>query len=454
MKLFAHQAQSLEVLRSRKRVFDASDPGTGKTRVAIEAFAERRKQGGGTALIVAPRTILYSAWKADFHKFAPLLEVSVATADKREEAFLEEADAYLINHDGVTWLANRLKRDPNFLIVRNFDTLIVDESGAFKHPTSARSKALLKIAPFFTYREAMNGTPNPNSILEVWHQILIIDDGEHLGRSFYAFRHTVCTPKQVGPRANMVKWIDKPGAQSAVAAAIEDMTIRHKFEDCLDIPENFTYVVPYKLPALQRAAYLDMLRNQIVVIKEQTISAVNAAAVATKLLQVASGAVYDENGEWVLIDTERYELVLDLIEQRKNCVVFFLWQHQKEYLIKEAEKRGITYGVLDGTITSDRKREETVTYFQNGLLRVIFAHPQSAAHGLTLTRGTTTIWASPTYNLDHFVQGNKRIYRAGQTQKTETIVIIADDTIETKVYQALTEKQLRLEDLLRTLEVA
>jgi SNF2 family DNA or RNA helicase len=108
---------------------------------------------------------------------------------------------------------------------------------------------------------------------------------------------------------------------------------------------------------------------------------------------------------------------------------------------------------LDGTITSDREREEAVAYFQNGLYRIILAHPQSAAHGLTLTRGTSTIWASPTYNLEHFLQGVKRIHRTGQTEKTETVTVVAQGTIETRVIEALEGKRLNMENLLALLEL-
>jgi SNF2 family DNA or RNA helicase len=251
----------------------------------------------------------------------------------------------------------------------------------------------------------------------------------------------------------MVKWIDREGAQEAVAKLVEDITIRHKFEDCVDIPENFKYIVPYELTDTQLRAYLQMKEEQMVLLKSQTlITAPFAASVATKLLQIASGAVYDEQGSWHVLDTKRYELIMDLVESRGHCIVFFLWEHQKECLLNEARKRGITYGVLDGSVKSDRQREETVSYFQNGLYRVIFAHPQSAAHGLTLTRGTSTIWASPTYNLEHYLQGIKRIHRAGQTERTETITVVAQNTLEVKVVQALENKRVNMESLLTMLE--
>ena len=176
--------------------------------------------------------------------------------------------------------------------------------------------------------------------------------------------------------------------------------------------------------------------------------------VYTKILQLASGAVYGDNedGSYSLVNTERYELVADLVEQRTHpCVVFFNWKHQKDELIKEFTKRGITFTLIDGTV-SDNDRNIAVKHFQAGFYRVFLAHPQSAAHGITLTRGMTTIWPSPVYNLEHFIQGNRRIYRAGQTAKTETIVVLAEGTIEQTVYEKLTAKNARQETMLSLLK--
>jgi SNF2 family DNA or RNA helicase len=134
-------------------------------------------------------------------------------------------------------------------------------------------------------------------------------------------------------------------------------------------------------------------------------------------------------------------------------VCFFIWKHQRDELTRLAKARGITYAVLDGDATANEKRE-AVNYFQKGFYQVIFAHPQSAAHGLTLTKGTATIWASPTYNLEHFVQGNYRIDRAGQTEKTETIMVVAPKTIEEHVIAQLERKKIRLDTMLATLKEA
>jgi len=445
IKPFAHQKISIDHNKTQPLVFDCSDPGTGKTYVRIMGFAARRaKKGGGCALVLAPRSLLRSVWVNDIAKFAPQLTTSVADAANREKAFAVDADVYITNVDAAKWLG---AQKPAFF--KKFSELIIDESTAFKHHTSLRSKALAKISSYFKNRCAMTGTPNGNTITDIWHQIKILDGGERLGSSFYKFRDATCTPIQIGSQAQMVKWTDRAGAEEAVFGLLSDIVVRHKFEDCVDIPANHQYTIDYDLTPKQMKAYLEMENTQMLSFKNKPIAvlAVNAAAVATKLLQVASGAVYDGQGGHVVVDTARYELVLDLVEQRQHSLVFFLWKHQRDALVAEADKRGVSFAVIDGS-TSDRERDEIVKGYQAGVYKVLFAHPKSAAHGLTLTKGTATIWSSPTYDLEIFKQGSKRQHRIGQTQKTETIIVVAKGTIEEKVYDMMLAKDARMTTLL------
>ena len=752
----AHQKVSLKLMEKTEIMFDMSDPGSGKTMVQILAFTKRRKRKvkpGGCALIFAPKSLLRAAWEDDFKKFAPEIVCSVAYAENREKAFLADADVYITNIDATVWL---LKQKPAFF--KRFDTLICDEVSAYKNHTSARSKALNKIKQHFRYRSVMSGTPNSNTICDIWNPMQILDDGKRLGTQFYGFRSSVCSPTQVGREAAMVRWEDKDGAEEAVYGLIADITVRHRFEDCIDIPATHNYTVTYHLSAKQKKAYLEMEKDQIMMLaaKKGAVTAINAAAVTTKLLQIGclaagtevltnsgwkhieritstdsvwdgrewascSGAVYSGNTEvmdcdgvdmthdhnvltisgwatakeiddgnadgrfdrtkvwlpagfeadrgeseeehslahavrlreagnsdWVkpqereptvsevlrvqeeraaagggrnprddsysaiqpldqnqitlykpigqglcelwragdnrlqtlgelralsgghgavvsagnnpgqeeqrpgllesqlqvehtyrageqypaqrvdynpersddsrtggqsiqsesnnnpqangtgehrhseaggkvdvydilnvlprhrftvrgrtgivfiahnsgavyespekyhVVDTGRYELVMDLVEDRKHPLVFFLWKHQRDELVKLAEKRGLTFCVMDGNAT-DLERNAMVKGYQAGFYDVMFAHPKSAAHGLTLTKGTSTIWASPTYDLEHFSQGNKRQARAGQKDKTEIIVILAEGTIEEKVYKRLLEKDAKMSNLL------
>lgn len=446
-ELFSHQDETRQFGILTPRVFDMSDAGTGKTRAWLEVLVHRKKLLGGKALVLAPKTILQNAWAGDIKKYTPGLSYVVAYATNRATAFSEEVDVYITNHDAVKWL---IKNRKTYLDNRDFHSIIIDESTAFKHRTSKRSKALAKLVSIFDYRSNLTGTPNPNGLLDLWHQVYLLDDGDHLGDSYWRFRNSVCEPKQVGPSPQHVRWDDKDGMVEAVAGLLEDMTIRHIFEECTDIPENHVYTIPFKLSSKHRRAYEILKDHALLELKEGGVSAFNTGVIANKLLQMASGAVYDDEGIVQLYDSSRYELVLDLAEQRDQCVVAFNWTHQRDNLIKLANKRGLKFALIDGSVNI-KGREKAVNTFQAGLIKIIFAHPASAAHGLTLTKGTTTIWTSPVYNAEHYIQFNKRIYRIGQRKKSETLLVIAENTIDTKVATKLMGKIERMTDLLEML---
>jgi SNF2 family DNA or RNA helicase len=442
-KPMGHQVESLKHDEKNPIVYDCSDAGTGKTFVRITAFAKRRRKGGGKALVLAPKSLLVSAWFNDFAKFAPDMKVSVATAEKRAEAFAVDADVYVTNHDAVKWLAEQPKS-----FFDDFSELIIDEPTAYKHHTTKRSAAVAKIAKYFERRSGMTATPNSNGICDIWHQIFILDGGKRLGPHFYSFRNSVCVPKQVGRDRNAIQWNDKDGAEEAVFGELSDIVIRHKLDDCADIPQTHHYEVPYEMPPAQRKAYDQLELAQILLLMGGSkITAINAASVANKLLQVCSGAVYDNAGKYHVVDEARYDMILDLVEARKHSLVFFNWKHQKDQLVAKATTRKVRHAVIDGE-TPDKQRSEIVAAYQAGLYQTLFAHPKTVAHGLTLTTGTSTIWAGPIHDLELFEQGNRRQRRIGQTKKTEVVMVLAKDTIEEKVYDMLRGKDARMKTLL------
>ena len=237
------------------------------------------------------------------------------------------------------------------------------------------------------------------------------------------------------------------GIEVQVGMLIEDIVIRHKFEECVDIPPNHKYSVNFQLTTKHRKVYEELKDQSIAFLRNNnSVTAVNKAVLAQKLLQVASGAVYDDAGGHTAIASERYELALDLVEARKHTIVFYTWEHQLAELVKEAKSRKVSYAVWNSN------HPEIETEFQSGKYQVLFAHPQSAGHGLTLTKGTATIWASPTYNLEHFLQGLKRVHRISQKFATETIVIVAEDTADEKAYLSLMNKDAKMTALLGEFE--
>lgn len=443
MKAMKHQLESLKFMKSKKVVFDASDPGTGKTFVEIEDFVQQHKKDKKAMLVVCTKSLMRAAWLNDFRKFAPQMRVGLCYAQGRKEALNADADVYVINFDGVKELAKMPAK-----WFKKFGRVVIDESEFFKHHTSQRSKAMSKIVKYFEWRRCMSGTPSSNGICDVWHQYYLLDGGKRLGGSYFGFRNSCCIPTQNGPSVQHLKWTDKPGIEILVAELVKDITIRHKFEDCVDIPENHKYALPVQLSKRHMVTYSELAETSLAVLRETTVTAVNAAVLAQKLLQAASGAVYNDAGGYSPIATDRYELVLDLVEERKHTIVFYHWDHQREELVKEAQARKLDYAVWNPD------HPQIADEFQEGKYQVLFAHPASAGHGLTLTKGTATIWASPTYNLSHYLQGLKRVHRIGQKEKTETIVLVAEGTVDEKVWAALQAKSINMTALLTELEAA
>jgi SNF2 family DNA or RNA helicase len=445
--LWKHQKQTLELHQQSQIVFDLSDAGTGKTLAALEAFRQRLRRGGGKMLVIAPKTLLETAWAAEIRKFCPDLTYSVAYASNRKKAFEADVDVYITNTDATKWLADQ---KPAFFA--RFDTLVVDELSDFKNKDAQRSKALKKISKHFKYRAGLTATPTANTIVDIWHQVLILDGGQRLGKSFYEFRNAVQTQKP-NPKFPMYSiWEDKPEASAAVHALLKGITVRHPFSEVMKyVPENQEYFVHFRPNAKLQAAYQELKDAAILIAESGVVNAVNAAALRTKLLQVASGAVYGENGEVHVLDTQRSELIIDLVAQRKYCVVFYSWKHQLEELIKQAEKQRMTYAVINAD-TKDRDRNKIVQDYQAGKFKVIFMHPKTGAHGLTLTRGTSVIWCSPPDRADWLVQGKHRVYRGAQKEATESVMVCAQNTLEQKVYNNTTGKRFSMEELLQLLE--
>lgn len=442
IELMEHQRECADFWLKTPRMFNHGDTGTGKTISSLYGYKSGMQ---GRLLVIAPLSILAPAWGADIDKAMPgfTWAIAAAPATKRLKAFNSGADIVMINHDGVKWL------EENLHLLADFSHCVVDEYTAFKNRSTARSKAMLKIARMIPNLNLLSGTPNSNKITDLWFPSFLLDEGQRLGNNFYKFQQETCegTPVHGAKSPNAMEWTEKPGARDAVAVLLGDCTIRHALQDCVDIPDNTRHMMYVDMPKSVMTAYKQLERDAIVTLEQGTINAVHAGSKTKKILQLLSGAVYDGEGNVVKVHPHRYQLVIDLVLAREQCVVAFNFRHEREQLVEMAEKAGLTWGVIDGSVTP-RQRHELVDAFQRGEVRVIFAHPQSAGHGLTLTRGTSTIWASPTYNAEHYQQLNARIYRKGQTRKTETICICANETKEAEVYAKLDGKLDRMQDLL------
>lgn len=432
---------SFLLLRHNGYIFATGN--TGKTAAVLTAI----KESGKSAVVFCPKSIMVPAWVRDCEKFTPELSIEVATAPdhNRKTAFSSSADIVVINHDGVKWLAKNRQH------LTGFDFLAIDESTAYKNKDSARSKAIASLKDHFDYRVAMTGTPMSNGLLDIWHQTFLIDDGEHLGSRYYAFRAATHDPVHVTP--DIKQWEPKEGALEVVADMIAPICLRYTLEECIDIPPNHTYTHYFDLSTKLQRYYDLMERDALLALENGEVEALNAASLVNKLLQIASGAVYGEREAYALGD-ERYDLIAELVTERPHpCVIGFTWKHQRNGVLQALERAGISnYAVLDGD--HNKNVDDIVGAFQAGKYRALVVHPQTAGHGLTLTKARTTILASPIWNAEHYKQLFHRIYRAGQTEKTETIIVAARNTADERVIEKFTgklENQTTALDLLKAL---
>ena len=446
-KLMKHQEVTAELIKSSPCVFSMDDAGTGKTLAHLHSWAERRRHGGGRMLVFAPKSCVEAVWCNEVEKFFGLeFNASASLAPKWQPAFFPTYDVVVTNHDGVKRI---MKLPPKELdkLLDGFDTLIWDESDSLRH-NSQRTKAALKLASRsqWKHKACLSATPFNKSITEVFFQAMFLDGGQRLGRSFYKFRSVVCDPIQRGPQANHIEWVDKPDATSAVAGLLQDISTRHKLTDVVEMPDIRHRVIKVSMKPKLMRAYEKLKREAIIQLKSDEAVAVNAAVLANKLLQISSGSLYGEKSGHVL-DTTKYELAIELAHESRPTVIFFQYDHQLKALIKEAEKKSMIYGYIDGTINS-QKRGNLVKVFQSGAMHVLFLQMQSAAHGITLTESNRAVFVTPPYSASLYTQAFGRIYRKGQKRKCESILLASKGTLEEGVVKILAERKNKQMDLL------
>lgn len=457
MKLWHHQQYTVDKFAPLKGGLDLSDPGTGKTAAHLALYA--RRPGRGRCLVTCPSTLMETAWAHDIDEFFPELTYTLAYADSRFEAFEVDSDIVIMNVDGVKALTKRFPKKLHLArFLSDFDHLIMDEIEAYKHASSQRANAMRKVSENIEHRFGLSATPNPQSVTELWHPALIVDRGKRLGTAFSAFRNAMQEPVQTGPQPNHITWHDKPQANEIAHVLLDDILVRHAFEEVMtEVPPNHVDRKLVDLPPKLMRQYKELEHTMVLLLQSgEYLSVTHAASLRSKLLQLCSGAMYAEGdtegeGGYVLLDPFRYQLIADLVEERQYSVTFFNWRHQRLELEKQLTARNIPFAVIDGS-TPQRQRPQIVADYQAGRYRTLLVNYKTGAHGLTLTRGTTSIICSPIYEPNYFKQTIHRIYRGGQTQVTNTLLVCARGTVEELVYEKLQAGTLRMQDFLKLVQ--
>lgn len=429
MKLHEYQEYARDWILEHPYCGLLLDMGLGKTLTTLVAidelknvFCEEHK-----ILIIAPKKVAEETWSTEIEKWGFDLTHSkiLGTAKQRVAALETEADLYIINRENVVWLVDYFKTGWPFTFV------VVDELSSFKSSKSKRFRALRKVRPKLERFVGLTGTPAPNSLIDLWPQIYLMDRGKRLETSQTRYKNRYFTPdKYNGPI--VYSWVLRQGAEEEIYGKLEDICISMKAKDYLNLPGRIDNVVEIELSDYRKYKKLE----RELVLEEEEVTASNAAVLANKLLQLSNGAIYNDDKSVVQLHDDKLDALERIVEdsQGQPILVFYQYQHDLERIksrFKEAEE-------LD-----------SLERWNNGEIPILLAHPQSAGHGLNLQKGGHIIvWFGLTWSLEYYQQANARLDRQGQTETVIVHHLVSKGTLDERVLEVLKNKEVSQDSLL------
>jgi SNF2 family DNA or RNA helicase len=430
------------------------DMGLGKTVSTLTAYADLREQfDARRVLVVGPLRVARKVWPDEIAEWDHVSGLSVSriigSEKQRWAGLTTPADVHVINREQVDWLADQFIADKKQFRRFPWDMIVLDESQSFKHQGTKRWKAMRKLRRLTQRMVQLTGTPTPNGYGDLWGQMYLLDHGQRLGATEEAFRDRWFESERM--ENNYTRWWMKPGADKAIQAAVADITITLRAEDYLDLPPVMYNRIMVDLPAAAREAYETFERDTLLELNSKTITGVNAAAAAGKLLQFANGAVYyDDKGNWEELHDVKLGALMDVLEDTWGpTLVAYGYKHDLSRLKDRLRKTKLRWAVLD--------TEESERRWNRGELDVLLLHPESAGHGLNLQHSgsETIVWFGLTANLEHYDQLNARLIGGHRRTGKNVVVhhILASDTRDEKMMELLARKGREQRDLIGALAV-
>ena len=432
----AYQQHCIDQILRIKKLGLFLDMGLGKTVTTLTAIRELKYNRFAVrrVLVIAPKKVAEGTWTREKDKWdhTRILRVSpvLGSQAKRIRALNTPADLYIINRENVCWLVDYYRNS------WPFDMVVVDESSSFKSHSAKRFKALAGVSEKIDRMVELTGTPSPNGLEDLWSQVYLLDGGERLGKRYTQFRERYFQPDRRGADGMVYSYAAKPGTEQSILDKISDICICMKAEDYLQLPDITYHEIPVELDAKAEKAYRELERKMVLELpEEEETSVTSAPALSNKLLQLANGAVYDEDRSVHEVHGCKIEAFLELVEslQGKPVLVFYNFQHDRERILKALSGSGLRVRELKTTRDEDD--------WNAGLIDILLTHPASSASGLNLQQGgNLVVWFGLTWNYELYTQANKRLHRQGQTEKVIIHHLVCTGTRDEDVMRALEKK--------------
>lgn len=417
------------------------DMGLGKTVVTLTALS-KLSWDIDRVLVIAPKRPAIDTWPEELTKWDHLTGLTWALATgsekERERALVRGAFITIINRENVVWLVNKYKRKP-----WPFDCVVIDELSSFKSSKSQRFRALKRVRPFIRRVIGLTGTPASNGYMDLWAECYLLDQGKALGKTLTTYRDIYFTPGR--RNGNIIyEWNLRENAKELILDRLKPMCVSMKTEDYLELPDRLDIIRKFELSGKSKKMYQQMEKDLLLEVDDSMIDAVNSAVLTTKLMQICSGAIYDENGDAAYLHDEKFEALDQLIEEAngENVLIFYGFRHERDRLFKRYPE------------AVDIKDKGAIQAWKAGKIKILLAHPASAGHGLNLqSGGSISIWFSLPMSLELYQQAVKRLHRQGQQNVVRNYILIAKDTFEEEVYyRILMNKETRQNAILELLK--
>lgn len=400
-------------------------------------------------LVIAPKRVAEDTWSREQEKWEHLSSLRVSkllgTEKQRLSALHKDADIYVINRENCVWLVDTVgAKWP-------FDMVIIDELSSFKSAKSKRWRALKRVIKFSEYVLGLTGTPAPNGYIDLWPELFLIDGGEHLGKTLGAFRNTYFAP---GARKGSIvyEWKLKPGAKEQIDGKLGDLCLSMSKEDWIKLPPLISNVVSVRMSREERALYEKFKTDRVLPLLNGGVSGMDdfdsavvggtAATLSGKLLQMANGAVYDDQGQVFRIHERKLDALEDIIEAAngQSVLVFYSYKHDLKF-IKERINDAVEL------------KDDAIERWNRGEIPVLLCHPASAGHGLNLQEGGhIAVWYGMPWSLELYQQAAARLHRMGQQERVIMHHIVCEGTLDEKVMAALDQKSTTQRGLLDALK--
>lgn len=450
-----HQRHGIDHLLANDTAALFAGMGLGKTAMVLSALNQLIADGASKgALVIAPLRVSLFTWRdeiAKWENFRWMKIVSLRTEEGRQAWANKEACIYTINYESL-FIPRKCPRtgetvDHGILgkLLKGVrgshlpvDTVIWDELSKAKNPSSKRIQHFRKYRQKFKRHWGLTGTPVPNSYLDLFAQIRLLDDGATFGKVMGNFKTQYFQPVDYMQR----KWEVRDGCAGLIEEKIKPFTLTLRSEDWLDIPPTTTTDVEVALPKSVAPIYKKLEKEMLIQLQQSEVVAVNQAVLVGKLMQVVSGAVYaDRIEDWLARpdegDKSKSAHILELHDAKIKALRKLFNDEGQQPMIVAIRYKHERERILAAFPEARAFSSECLPDWNAGKIKMLVAHPASMGHGLNMqSGGCRACWFTPTYSREEYDQLNARVVRTGQTQKTKIFRLVASGTIDDAVVAA------------------